>query len=274
MKVFISADIEGASGLVAREEASAAGVDWGRARARMTGDVLAAIEGARAGGATAFVVADSHGPAINIHPEELPADAELVRGWPRPGLMMEGVERPGTACAFLVGYHAGAHVPGGGLAHSFSSRLFREVAVDGEVMSELGLAVGMAAHHRVPVALVSGDDVALQEARGLAPDALQVETKTSLGFFSARARAPSAVQQDLRVAAQRAVENLGRLTPGAPMSPGMATVSFKQALPAEVLAYLPMFERCAADTVRFEVEDAPALSRILQFMLMTTASLV
>lgn len=240
----------------------------------MTGDVLAAIEGARLGGATSFVVADSHGPAINIHPEELPADAELVRGWPRPGLMMEGVERPGTACALLVGFHAGAQIPGGGLAHSFSSRLFREVAVNGEVVSELGLAARMAAHHGVPVALVSGDDVALQEARRLAPDAEAVETKTSLGFFSARVRAPASVQQDLRMAARRAVETLGRLKPGTPMRPGVASVSFKQALPAEVLAYLPMFERCAADTVRFEVEDAPALSRVLQFMLMATASLV
>ena len=73
MKVFISCDIEGVSGVVnARLHTSPEGKDYGRARELMTGEASAVVEGAVQAGATEIIVNDSHGPMTNILIEKLP----------------------------------------------------------------------------------------------------------------------------------------------------------------------------------------------------------
>ena len=273
MRVFISSDIEGVAGVVARAETATDGFDWGRARERMTAEVLAAIEGARAAGADGFVVADSHGSGLNLIPELLPDDAELVRGWPRPLMMMEGVERGDFACAFLLGYHAGARWGGGGLAHSFSSRLFSGLKVAGRELPEAGLNAAIAGQYGVPVALVSGDDACIAEVVSLFGDVETVTTKRSLGFFAAAGRAPNAVQADIRAAAERAVRRAGEIAPWRLEGPLVVELELKTPIMAETLAYLPLFERVGATTIRFEAADAGQDSRYLQFLIQVLPAL-
>ncbi len=62
MKVFISIDMEGISGLASWKE------DSRRITEMMVGDLLAVMEGAREGGARFFRVADSHSYGMNIPP--------------------------------------------------------------------------------------------------------------------------------------------------------------------------------------------------------------
>ena len=61
LKVHISADLEGVAGTVTREQTGQGGFEYQKAREWMTREVLAAIEGARAAGATEILLADSHG---------------------------------------------------------------------------------------------------------------------------------------------------------------------------------------------------------------------
>ena len=61
IKVFISVDMEGITGVVSPEQLGPEGFEYQRFREFMTAEALAAIEGAREAGATQFVVADSHG---------------------------------------------------------------------------------------------------------------------------------------------------------------------------------------------------------------------
>src|SRR5205085_7416004 len=112
LRVFISVDMEGIAGVVnpAQLGPGAAGFEYERFRKLMTAEVNAAIEGALAAGATAITVADSHGNGLSVLPEELNPKARLIRSWPRPLEMMEGVDQ-GFDAALLIGYHASINTP-------------------------------------------------------------------------------------------------------------------------------------------------------------------
>ena len=155
MKVFISADIEGVACVVSVEDGKLQGVEYERAREWMTGEVNAAVEGAFESGATEVVVADSHGHMRNIMAEKLHEDALLVRGSPRPGTMMEGLDESFDA-AFLIGYHAMAGTPKGVLAHTYLGSGIYAIRLNGITVGEPGFNTALAGHYNVPVALVSG----------------------------------------------------------------------------------------------------------------------
>ena len=72
MKVFISADIEGTAGIAHWNEADRTHPDWAEFRALMTGEVVAACEGARAAGATEVVIKDAHDSGRNLLHDRLP----------------------------------------------------------------------------------------------------------------------------------------------------------------------------------------------------------
>jgi hypothetical protein len=101
LKVYISADMEGVAGAVTGEQLGPAGFEYARFREFMTAEVLAAIEGARAAGATEFVVSDSHGNGQNLLIERFPADVTIIRSWPRPLGMMEGIDGSFDAAIFI-----------------------------------------------------------------------------------------------------------------------------------------------------------------------------
>ena len=60
MKLFLSTDFEGTSGIVAWEQVIEGNPEYEQGRRLLTNEVNAVIEGAIAGGATEFVVNDSH----------------------------------------------------------------------------------------------------------------------------------------------------------------------------------------------------------------------
>src|SRR5215469_11510561 len=83
LKVFISVDMEGVAGVVTGDQLGPQGFEYERFRRFMTNEAVAAIEGARAAGATDFVVSDSHGNGESLLVERFPNYVTLVRAWPR-----------------------------------------------------------------------------------------------------------------------------------------------------------------------------------------------
>ena len=118
MRVFISADMEGVTGVTHPQDVISARSQYERFRRFLTANVNAAIEGASQGGATEFLVNEAHDGMRNIVLEELDPRAEIIVGQRKPLVMMEGVE--GAGVAFFVGYHARAGVEGI-LSHTYSS---------------------------------------------------------------------------------------------------------------------------------------------------------
>src|SRR4051812_35292815 len=84
MKIYISADMEGITGVVTGDQLGPQGFEYQRFREFMPQEVNSAIEAAFAVGATEIVVSDSHGNGENLLIEKLPKNITLVRSWPRP----------------------------------------------------------------------------------------------------------------------------------------------------------------------------------------------
>ena len=90
MKIFISADIEGVAGVVNAQQGTPGNPEYERARRLMTEEVNAAIAGAFDGGAAYVLVNDSHGPMVNLIPEDLDPRAECIIGRPKAMNMAAG----------------------------------------------------------------------------------------------------------------------------------------------------------------------------------------
>ena len=264
-KVFISADLEGVVGVVTGDQLSPTGFEYGRYREFMTREVLAAIRGARAAGAGEIVVADAHGNGENLLIEQFPAGVTIVRSWPRPLGMMQGIDSSFAAVLF-IGYHAGTTNPRGVRAHTFSSATLADVQLNGRSVPEGGMNAAIAGHFGVPVALVTGDDAAVDEVRAVTGPIEAAVVKWTTGFHSARTVTPDSSYQLIEAAAARAVRRVREFRPTVMAGPVTLDVRFKNYRPAEVLAYLPNVERTDAHSVRFVGRDILEVARFMQFL--------
>jgi len=265
LKVYISADMEGVVGTVTSDQLGPAGFEYQRFREIMTAEVNAAIQAAREAGATEILVSDSHGNGENLLMERLPADIELVRSWPRPLGMMEGIDETFDAVLF-IGYHASTSNPRGVRAHTMSSANLTALRLNGRDVPEAGVSAAIAGDFGVPVVMLSGDDAIADEARALLGDLETAVTKRTLGFHSARTLMPEASYALIR---QKVAAALGRLDDFRPYrleGPISLEISFKNYMPAEVLAYLPDVERVDSHTIRYVGADMTEISRFIEFV--------
>jgi D-amino peptidase len=193
-KVYISADMEGIGGVVTGEQLGTSGFEYQRFREFMTEEVLAAIRGAQAGGATEILVSDSHGNGQNLLIGKLPDDVQVVRSWPRPLGMMEGID--GTFdCVLFIGYHTSTSNPAGVRALTFSSATLTDVRLNSVSVSEAGFNAAVAGHFGVPIAMISGDDAIVAEAKRYIGEIEGAVVKHALSFHSARTLTPGAAQR-------------------------------------------------------------------------------
>lgn len=265
LKVHISVDMEGIAGVVTGDQLGPSGFEYGRFREFMTKEALAAVTAAKEAGATDIVVADSHGNGENLLVEQFPPDVKIVRSWPRRLEMMGGIDQTFDAAVF-IGYHASTTNPTGVRAHTFSSATLTKVTLNGVEMTEGAWNAAVAGHFNVPVVMMSGDDAAVAEVRKVIGPIEGVETKTSLGFHSAVTLTPAAVQAMIGPAVKAGLAKRATLKPYKPQGPLVVDVTFKHYLPAEVLAYLPMFERSTAHSVRFRPKDMTEAAAVMQFI--------
>ncbi len=265
-KIYISADMEGLAGVVTAEQLGPTGFEYQRFRRFMTEEVLAAIEGARAAGAGEILVSDSHGNGQNLLIEMFPDDIQVIRSWPRPLMMMEGIDETFDGAIF-IGYHAGTTNPDGVRAHTMSSARLADVRINDISVPEAGINAAIAGHFGVPVIMLSGDDAIAAEAQAIIGSIETAVVKEAISFHAAKTLTPSAAQELIRDAAERAVGRISDFAPYRPSTPITAEVRFKNYRPSQVLALLPMFERPDAHSVRFTGTDMLEVSRVLHFIL-------
>lgn len=272
LKVYISADMEGVVGVVTDQQLGPSGFEYTRFREFMTQEVIAAIEGARDAGATEILVSDSHGNGQNLLIEKLPQDITLVRAWPRPLMMMQGIDETFDAAIF-IGYHASTDNPNGIRAHTMASARLASVKLNGTPMPEAGINAAIAGHFGVPVVMISGDDAIVDEARKLLGDIEGAVVKWSIGFHSGRTIMPEAAYELIRAKAAAALRRLDDFSPYRLQTPITADVRFKNYRPSEVLAYLPIVERTDSHSIRFVGENMVEVSKFFEFMLYYNPSL-
>lgn len=264
MKVFISIDMEGISGVVSAEQCTPGNPEYERARLLMTQEANAAILGARAAGATEVVVSDSHGSMRNLLIEELDTWADLVYGSPKPFGMMEGLD-DSFGVVFLVGYHARAGTLNAILDHTYSSRSVNHVELNGRPVGEIGLNAALAGVHGVPVGLVTGDQAATAEAAALLGPALQTVTvKRAVGNQAAICLHPEEVQSLIRQAAEHAISS--EVPPLKLETPVVLRMQLKSSLMADYASLVPGARRLDGYTVEYAHEDYLTVYRTFRAM--------
>jgi D-amino peptidase len=265
LKVYISADMEGIAGVVSPDQLGPTGFEYARAREWMTAEVLAAIQGARDAGATAIVVSDSHGNGQNLLIDRLPADITVIRSWPRPLMMMEGIDSSFHAAVF-IGYHSATTNVAGVRAHTISSARLTGVFLNGTAMPEAGINAAIAGHFGVPIVMISGDDVAVREAQSLIGPMAGAEVKRAISFHSAATMTPEAAQSIIRERVREGIERRATVRPYVMRAPVNLDIAFKNYRAAEMLAWLPIVERRDAHTVRYTAADIIAVSKFIEFV--------
>ena len=265
LKVLISVDMEGVAGVVTDAQLGPEGFEYARFRDFMTKEAVAAVEAARAAGATEIVVADAHGNGQNLLIDQFANDVRIIRSWPRKLSMVAGVDQNVDAVLF-IGYHAGTNNTTGVRAHTFSSATLTRVAVNGVNVTEGSWNAAIAGHFGVPVIMISGDDAAIAEVRQVVGNIEAAETKRSLGFHSANTMTPLASADLIRRQVAAAFARRDQFKPYRIAGPVTVDVSFKHYMPSEYLAYLPMFERTDSHSVRFRAKDMAEASAIMAFV--------
>ena len=210
--VYIIADMEGLAAAV-RNATEMRPVERGgspqheRFRQELTDEVNAVIAGARAAGATQFVVNEGHGGTLfrNVLVDQLDDEAILIRGYPKPIVMSTGLN-PRVDAIMIVGAHANAGSPGV-ISHNFA---FDSFTVNGKVLNEAGIAAFIGGEMGVPLVLAAGDDALTAETREMLGPIETVTVKTVFSRSAAAVLPPAVVHRQLREAAARAVRRVKR----------------------------------------------------------------
>jgi D-amino peptidase len=253
LKVFISVDMEGLSGVVTNDQVSASGADYNRFRRLMTEETNAAIDGALAAGATEIVVNDSHGSMRNLLIEDLHAPAELISSNIKPMGMMQGLDNSFDAVIF-IGYHAKAGSAVGVLAHTGSGTV-SDLRINGKSVGEGGMNIYAAGAHGVPVVMITGDQVAIAQARELVPNIEGVQVKEAIGTLAARSLRPEEARRRIREAATRALKRRSEIQPVKATLPATFEVTFTQTALAAIAEEIPTVKRVNEHTVRFQAAE-------------------
>ena len=265
LKVYISVDMEGIAGVVTGDQLGPTGFEYGRAREFMTAEALAAIAGARDAGATEIVVSDSHGNGESLLIDQFPDDVRIVRSWPRPLMMMEGIDST-FAAAIFIGYHASTTSPAGVRAHTISSANYASVSLNGVAMPEAGINAAIAGRFGVPVVFISGDDVAVDETRRLLGDVEGAVVKRAISFHAASTMTPKAAQALIRAHVKTALDRRSAFKPYVVRAPVTLDLVFKNYRPAEILSYLSIVQRTTSHGIRLIGKDIIEVSRFLEFV--------
>jgi len=251
MRIYISADMEGVTGVTHSQDVIPGRPQYERFRRFLTADVNASIEGASQAGATNFLVNEARDGMRNILLEDLDQRAEVIVGQRKPYSMMQGFEDADVV--FFVGYHASAGTEGV-LSHTFDSpTVVMGVWLNGEPCSEARMNATLAGLEGIPVGLVTGDDLACTEAEALYAGVQTAVVKTAIDRYTARCLSPQVARERISEAAHRAAG--GDLSPYAPDPPYTFTVEFATASSAASVLFFPGLQREDERRVSWTHED-------------------
>ncbi|MFK0280576.1 M55 family metallopeptidase [Streptomyces sp. NPDC090499] len=205
MKILISADMEGATGVTWPGDVLPGAPQWERCRPMFTSDVNAAVLGFYDGGADEVLINEAHWSMRNLLLEQLDDRAQMITGRHKTLSMVEGVQHGDVDGVAFIGYHTGAGMEGV-LAHTYLPNSVTGVWLNDVRASEGLLNAHVVAEYGVPVILVTGDDLACEDALGYAPEARKVAVKDHVSRYAAVCRTPARTAADIRAAAKDATQ--------------------------------------------------------------------
>ncbi len=232
MRFFVSVDCEGLACVVGAPGGTLTdSSNYAFACQQAVREANAAVRALFDAGAEQVIVSDSHGGGVNLDYLQLDerVDVALGSGFGRryPGM------DAGFAGVLFIGYHAMDNTPDAVLAHSYSSRAYQWMEVNGVQMGEVSIDAAIAGEMGVPVIFVSSDDRCVAEAKRFLPWVETVTTKQSFGWNSALSKHPKRVEREIYDAVRRAVARLPEMKPFCVSSPVTVRLRFKRLDDAE-----------------------------------------
>lgn len=256
MKVYINTDLEGVACVVGEPGITltqSKQYEW--ARRILTGEVIAAVEGAKAAGATEILVSDGHGGGLmNMHYEDLPDDVRVIVGTGRPRKEI-GLDETFEAL-LLVGYHPMAGTSCGVLSHTYSSMSIQRMLMHGEPVGEMALSAALAGQLGVPVVFVSSCKAGCEEARRFFGErVVTVAVKEGVSRNAAISLTPQAARARIREGVEEAVRRCREIEPFTFPRPYELTIEYKLEHHAQARAQHPRAELVDPLTVVLRGDD-------------------
>jgi D-amino peptidase len=197
----------------------------------------------------------------------------MIYGNRKPFSMTEGVDGSFDG-AFFTGYHAGVGEQNGVLDHTYTSETLYNTRVNGIRCNEAILNAAVLGTHGVPVLLVSGDRVAIEQTQATLPWIVGVVVKESIGRYATNSVSPERACQLIRSAATAAIGSRSTAQPFVFTPPITLELDFVYTHNADFAELIPGFERTGGRSVRFVHDDFRTLFKayIAAFRLAATAN--
>ena len=200
MKVYITFDMEGVSGVVTGMTGPNPGspTAYMRGQRFSTDDVKAAIDGILEVEPNAEIwFNDAHGASLNVFYEEFPENVTMVSN--SAELFDEVLAIDGSFDALIgIGEHDDTIMKDAVLAHVWD---VRRVSFNGKWLTEIGLDAALAGHYKVPLVMISGDDVTSNYVKqNIAPNIATAIVKWGIGTTSAICLHPKRAQKLIKAA--------------------------------------------------------------------------
>ena len=265
LKVLISVDMEGVTGVVNWEDVNRDGKDYDYFREIMTLEANAAVEGAVEAGADEIYVRDAHSSGRNILPGLLDKRAMLIRAWSGGyKVMMEGIDETFDAAIF-VGYHAKANTPNGILDHTMNSSRVDDFSLNSISLPEAGINGIIAGYFNVPVVFVAGEKGICVQAKALFGEVETVAVKEGIGD-AALSLHPMIARNKIRAGVKKALQNIRKYKPYKLSSPYTLVVQYKDEKSADEKSVYPGAGKSGSREVTFKsgsiLEVIKAMSKL------------
>jgi len=254
MKIFISVDIEGISGIVDWSETGRDKAEYEKGRELMVADVNAAIDGILALGEAEIVVSDAHGGMKNINPEKLNEVAMLIRGTPKPLTMMAGIDDSFDAALF-IGYHAKKGTLHGVLTHTISGSTIESIKINGIEVGETAINAAIAGYYGVPMIFVSGDLAVTKEARDINPNVEIAIVKEGISRTAAKCLHPLKSRKLITDKVTKALKNIKSMDPFTFKPPIEILITYTNARIVDAVEFMPCAMRIDGKTIKFVQKD-------------------
>jgi D-amino peptidase len=272
MKAFISVDLEGMPYVVVPGHLGLKGPLYDEARRIATRVTMIVADELCKNGFDKVVVADSHGPMVNILIDDLPEYVEIIRGYPRPLSMVSGIE--GCDAALFLGYHAKFGTAKSSFDHTYSGGSINKVEVNGVAASEFLLNAFVAGEMNVPVLLVAGEAQLLKDdVKPFAPWAETVALKHSLGRVSARSSSMIEIEKELRKAVKKAAEGKDDTELLLAKKPVKTRITFLVSHFADVAELLQIVKRIDGLTVEYTSSNMIEAYKTFEHMVLAASGM-
>ena len=184
----------------------------------------------------------------------------MIYGNRKPFSMSEGIDTTFDA-AFFTGYHAGMGEEDGVLDHTYTDETLYNTRVNGMRCNEAMLNAAVLGTYGVPVVLITGDRVAIEQTQSALPWVTGVLVKESIGRFATNSISPAWACERIHAGAQTAIGRIAEAKPFVFTSPIELELDFVYTHNADFAELIPGFERIGGRSVRFVHDDFRTLFR-------------